>query len=63
MSIAIETWRLRPFFTIAGLMSRWKVSRSTINRAMENKTLKPTHIGSRVRFSAEEVERYERRER
>jgi excisionase family DNA binding protein len=51
---------LKPFYTITELMARWGVSRMTVYREIKRGRLKRKHIGGAVRFSAEEVARYER---
>jgi excisionase family DNA binding protein len=58
MSLAPST--LKAFYTIAELMARWGVSRMTIYREIKRGRLTRKHIGGTVRFSAEEVARYER---
>jgi excisionase family DNA binding protein len=51
---------LKAFYTIADLMARWGVSRTTIYREIKRGRLKPKRIGGTIRFSADEVARYER---
>ncbi len=51
---------LKPFFTITDLVARWGVSRMIIYREIKRGRLKRKHIGGVVRFSANEVARYER---
>jgi excisionase family DNA binding protein len=51
---------LKSFYTIAELMARWGVSRMTVYREIKRGRLKRKPIGGAVRFSSEEVSRYER---
>lgn len=58
MSTAASTEKT--FFTIPELLTRWHVSRTTLHREVKRKKIKPTRIAGRVRFSSDEVARYER---
>lgn len=46
--------------TIRDLAARWKVSLSTIRREIGRRRIKSLMIGGQLRFTREEVERYER---
>ena len=50
----------KAFYTIPDLVEQWRISRTTIYREVERGRLKRKHIGGSVRFSADEVARYER---
>jgi excisionase family DNA binding protein len=49
----------KPFYTLAELMERWQVSRSTVYREIARGRLKCIHIGSQIRFPAKAVAKYE----
>jgi excisionase family DNA binding protein len=50
----------KAFYTLAELMERWQVSRSTIYREIERGRLKRILVGSQIRFSAKAVAEYEK---
>lgn len=47
------------WYTLADLMSRWHVSRSTIYRLIDQGRLRRRHIGGQVRFAAADVASFE----
>jgi excisionase family DNA binding protein len=50
----------KAFYTLAELMERWSVSRSTIYREIARGRLKRIHVGSQIRFPAKAVAEYEK---
>jgi excisionase family DNA binding protein len=51
------------FFDTKELQARWKVGRTTIHREVKRGRLRSSLIGGSVRFSREEVARYEQQAR
>jgi excisionase family DNA binding protein len=50
----------KAFYTLKELCERWGVCRMTVYRELRRGRLKKKLIGGTVRFSAEEIYRYER---
>ncbi len=51
----------KKFFTVADLMDRWSVSRTTLWREVQRSALRQTKVAGCIRFASSEVERYEKK--
>lgn len=60
MASAMAAEEPRVYYLPEELGRRWRVSRRTIGREVRRGRLQGVRVGGSVRFSAEEVERYER---
>jgi excisionase family DNA binding protein len=47
-------------FTVNDVAERWQVHHRTVRREVERRRLNPTRVGGLIRFSEEEILRYER---
>ena len=50
----------KAFYSLKELCERWGVCRMTVYRGLKRGRLRKKRIGGTVRFSADEVDRYER---